>query len=158
MTDYGDLREITASFRMLVGATSTDMSFSSPGAQQPGPGGTGGDGGPPPGEVQHAVPDNVGNPGPRGNAGTDVPGTSADGDAPGGAESPDGADSPGAGSDAGGAGSGGGGSSGGGSEGGGGSLPFTGLAAGAVAAVGSALAAAGTALRRRTRRPPERDT
>ena len=50
----------------------------------------------------------------------------------------------------------GGGTSGSGASGGGtasgGHLPFTGLAAGAVAAIGSALAAGGTALRRATRR------
>jgi hypothetical protein len=50
----------------------------------------------------------------------------------------------------------GGGTSGSGASGGGtaggGHLPFTGLAAGAVAAIGSALAAGGSALRRATRR------
>jgi hypothetical protein len=48
----------------------------------------------------------------------------------------------------------GGGTSGGGGSHGGGHLPFTGLAAGAVAGIGSALAAAGGALRRATRRRP----
>jgi hypothetical protein len=49
----------------------------------------------------------------------------------------------------------GGGTSGGGGSHGGGQLPFTGLAAGAVAAIGSALAAGGGTLRRavRSRRP-----
>ena len=48
--------------------------------------------------------------------------------------------------------SGGGTSGSGGATGGGGHLPFTGLAAGAVAAIGSALATGGSALRRATRR------
>jgi hypothetical protein len=46
----------------------------------------------------------------------------------------------------------GGGGKGAGGGGGGGSLPFTGLAVGAVAAIGSGLTAAGTLLRRFTRR------
>jgi alkaline phosphatase len=63
---------------------------------------------------------------------------------------------PGGGGGVGGASASGGGSSGGGGGhgggGGGGSLPFTGLAVGAVAAAGSALTAAGAALRRFARR------
>ncbi len=105
ITDYGDLREITATFDRVIGIAATDLSFSSP-APPYGPGGTAAGGG-----------------------GFD-PGDSGGGAAAGG----------------------GGGGTGGGAGGGGGSLPFTGLAVGAIAAVGSGLAAGGAALRRRLRR------
>ena len=104
ITDYGDLRAITATFDRVVGVAATDLSFSSP-TPPYGPGGTAAGGG-----------------------GFD-PGDSGGGTA---------------GAGGGGAGSGGG--------GGGGNLPFTGLAIGAIAAVGSGLAAGGAALRRLVRR------
>ena len=160
--DYGDLREITASFRAIMGVTTTDLSFSGPGSQ-PGGGGvenreTGGPppGGPPPGTSQQVL---AGVDPQVTSGGPGAPDVSDGADAPGGADSPDADTDPGTGGGGtGGGGTAGGGTSGGGGAGDGGSLPFTGLAAGAIAAAGSALAAAGTALRRRTRRPPERDT
>ena len=100
ITDYGDLRAITATFDRVVGVAATDLSFSSP-TPPYGPGGSAAGGG-----------------------GFD-PGDSGGGAA---------------------------GAGGGGAGGGGGSLPFTGLAVGAIAAVGSGLAAGGAALRRRLRR------
>jgi hypothetical protein len=138
VTDYGSLVEITASVHLLMGAADmSDLSFSA--AHTPGGGGQGIDivnsgGDKSPVGAGEVVPGG----GPSASAGN----LSATGSGPagGGGE----VAVPGGGS-AGGSGSGGG---------GGGQLPFTGFAAGAAAAVGSALAASGAALRRasRTRR------
>jgi hypothetical protein len=105
--DYGSLLEITAELHPVVGASGTDLSFSSP--------------------YPHGV---------AGGGGGYDPGLASGGVG--------GASASGGGSSGGGGGHGGG--------GGGGSLPFTGLAVGAVAAAGSALTAAGAALRRYVRR------
>jgi hypothetical protein len=127
--DYGTLREMTAAAHLFMGAAHiSDLSFSSPLA---------------PGGSPEVLPTTQGSVG-------DV----TDGNGPAGGSSPGSSTfDPGGGSSGG---SPGGGSSGGGSSGGGGGhLPFTGFAAGVAAAIGSALAAGGTLLRRasRPRRP-----
>jgi hypothetical protein len=153
VSDYGDLTQITASAHLGLAAGAThDLTFSSVGPPNV-PGGGGPDapgGGPGPG------------PGPEGGP-TDVVRTFlAPGEAPhdgdpsvttvgggGGDGGPGGDGAPGG---SGGGGSGGGGSGGGsGGGGGGGNLPFTGFAAAAAAAVGGALTAAGSVLRRAVR-------
>jgi hypothetical protein len=130
--DYGDLATITAAGHALLGvATSPDLSFSSAAAPTAGGSlgaGTSGKGG------GHGGLDAL-----AGGPGAGVGGT-ADAAPVGGGPT---------------GGSSGGGGSGGHGGGGGGELPFTGLAAGALAAVGSALAVAGGALRRRVRRRAE---
>jgi hypothetical protein len=119
VSDYGDLAAITAAAHPLLGvAAAPDMSFSSP----PGAHGAGSGFG-----VQAA---DAGGPGPGAPAGMPSGGGGVHG-----AHSSGGTV----------AGGGGGGSAGG---GGAGELPFTGFAAGAVAAIGSGLAWAGFALRR----------
>ena len=151
--DYGSLVRITAMVHPLAVATG-DLSFSSPDQGPAGativPGGGGPAGGDPPDFVQ--VPVAGGGPGATDAGDTLDTGTS-------GGDPGDSGVGSGGGSGGAGGGSGAGGSGGGGSGGGGGdSLPFTGLAVGAVAAVGSALTAAGTALRRRLRARTGRDT
>lgn len=155
--DYGDLREITESLYPLMGVA--DLGFSSPDQSPNGGGGVGGGpSGPAPGPEASGVtqtPDaalgpvsNGGAPGTTvadGGGSADAGDVGGEGDSGGG----DGGGDGGGGSGGGGSGGGGAGSGGG---GGGGELPFTGLAAGVVAAVGSAVAAGGAALRRVARR------
>lgn len=126
VVDYGNLVEITAAAHLLMGAADmSDLSFSSP--VTPGSGGEPGSGAL--GGDQGGLV-TLGETGGSGNA----PGTASGGVAGGGVGS-------------------GGGASGGGGAGGG-HLPFTGLAVGAVAAIGSGMAAGGAALRRASRRLP----
>ena len=143
--DYGDLVEMTAAAHVLMGvSTAHDLSFSSP---SPVPGGGGNVAG---GEGEAAAGGSPLVPVPGGANPSSDPSTTghisvsnlggSGGSDPGGSGSTAGV---------GGGGSGGGGSGNGG--GGGGSLPFTGFAAGAAAAVGGSLTAAGTALRRYAR-------
>jgi hypothetical protein len=138
VTDYGDLVRMTASVDPLFGDTGThDLSFSSP--PSPGAGGaagvvTGAGTGAetPPGPSAPAAAQEVlgvsDYSGDRG-AGAGAPGAPGGGGAGGGA--PGGGVVPG---------------------GGGGTLPFTGFLPGALAATGTALTAAGAALRRTLRR------
>jgi hypothetical protein len=141
--DYGTLVEMTSAAPLLMGAAHvSDLSFSSPGV--PGGGGTIGGGSNTPGPViasTHGTISDI----------TDSHGTISDPGLPGGtlALAPGSGGSPGGGSP-------GGAHAGGGGAPGGGHLPFTGFAAGAVAAIGSAFAAGGTLLRRasRSRRSP----
>ena len=136
VTDYGTLVEMTTAAHLIRGAAGVhDLSFSSPN----GGGGPIGGGSNPPGPVETA--------GPTAGTITDVtnaPGGGSPGNTSGGGD-------PGGGVLSGG-GTSGGGASGGGAPGGGGKLPFTGFEAGVVGAIGSALAAGGTALRRAVRR------
>jgi hypothetical protein len=135
VTDYGTLVEMTTAAHLIMGAAGIhDLSFSSPN----GGGGPIGGGSNPPGPGEPVAP----------SAGTisdltDGPGGSP-GTANGGADPGGGVLSSG--------GTSAGGTSSGGASGGGGKLPFTGLEAGVVGAIGSALAAGGTALRRAVRR------
>jgi hypothetical protein len=131
VTDYGTLVEMTTAAHLIMGAAGIhDLSFSSPN----GGGGPIGGGSNPPGPGEPVAP----------SAGTisdltDAPGNGSPGTTSGGADPGGGVLS-------------GGGTSTGGSSGGGGKLPFTGFEAGVVGAIGSALAAGGTALRRAVRR------
>jgi hypothetical protein len=127
IVDYGDLRQMTAAAHPLLGVPMAQAPpFSS--AAGGGPGGRGAVAGTQAGVLPQQVAGG-GTPGESGVAGE----TTTGGGSPGG-------------------GSGGGTGGGTGGGGGGGSLPFTGLVAGAVAATGSALAAAGAGLRRALRR------
>jgi hypothetical protein len=125
VADYGTLLEMTAAAHLLLGTTGVHDLSFS----SPGTPGAGGES---PGVSNGSFGDQVD----PGSAGT-LTATA------------------GGGSPAGGTSSGSSGGSSGGSTGGGGSLPFTGLAVGAVTAAGSGLVAAGGALRRavRSRRP-----
>ena len=131
VTDYGTLVEMTTAAHLIMGAAGiSDLSFSSPN----GGGGPIGGGSNPPGPGEPVAP----------GAGTvsdltDAPGGGSPGTANGGGDPSGGVLS-------------GGGASGGGASGSGGRLPFTGFEAGVVGAIGSALAAGGTALRRAVRR------
>jgi hypothetical protein len=127
VTDYGTLVEMTSAAHLIMGAASVhDLSFSSP--QTPGGSGEPIGGGTSAGTITEIADPGSGNTSPTG------------GGAPGGGVDP------GGGTSAGGA------SGGGASGGGGGKLPFTGFEAGVVAAIGSAFAAGGGALRRALRR------
>jgi hypothetical protein len=143
--DLGGLADVTATgYAMLGVAGVQDMGFSAP---PPGPGG-GGNGGNETAVVQNVegpADGGAGGPSPNGDAGDAQ--EVADRAGSGGGEPEPGGGGSGGGSGSGsGSGSGGGGSGGGG--GGDGKLPFTGLEAGVVAAVGAALTGAGEALRR----------
>lgn len=156
IVDYGDLLEITrGAYPPLGVAASQDMSFSA--EQTPGGGGAGNGAR---GTVLEQVPagGGPGGGGPTGGGGTEI--GSGDVVVVGGVDQPGGGDSGGDGDggdsgDSGGVGGPGGGGSGGGG-GGGGDLPFTGLEAGAVAAAGTGLTAAGAALRKVLRRRSKR--
>ncbi len=153
MTDYGDLREITASTLPLLGAVvSQDLSFSSPEA----PGGSGGpegapaQGGGPTGPGGGEGP--AGGGGPAGPGGGEGPAGGAGPAGPDGGEGPSGGAGP-AGPD-GGEGRSGDSAPGGEGRGGlggdqaGGNLPFTGFPAAVAALAGTGLTAAGAALRK----------
>jgi hypothetical protein len=130
VTDYGDLWQITATADPVLGATGVqDLSFSSPTSS---PGSS-------PGSV-------VGGTSPADTGG--VAGTGATGGTGGAGAN----GSPGASGGVAGTSLGSGGGGGGGGGGNGGSLPFTGLAAGGVAALGTGLAFLGNALRKATGR------
>jgi hypothetical protein len=139
LVDYGTLEELTATAYPLLGAIGqADMSFSAAQTTTPAGGGET--------QLQPAGASTS----PTGDGGAPT------GDTEGGGGSGDGGGGSGGEGDAG-TGSGGGGSnpagaSGGGDSGGGGTLPFTGFAAGALAAVGAGMAGAGRFLRRNLQR------
>ena len=138
--DYGSLVEVTSAVHLLLGhSVGTDLSFSSPVAG-PGAGVLAG-GGDPSAErlgTGAVVPTMTATGGAHGV----VPGSAHSGSADGGGV---------AGTTGGMGGGAAGGGPGGGHAAGGGELPFTGFAAAGVAAIGTALAGAGSALRRRLR-------
>jgi hypothetical protein len=124
VADLGDVGEMTRGVHLLLGqAGMSDLSFSSPVS------GGGGNG--------FAADPTHGGVGGETATGGNTPGAGGGG---------------GGGADPGGSGAGAGAGAGGAGGGGGGKLPFTGFAAGAAAAIGSGMVAAGTALRRAARR------
>jgi hypothetical protein len=142
IVDYGGLAELTGMDHMVFGAAARegvhDLSFSGTDG-----GGGGGGGG------TTVLANTASTPTTPANG---VLPAGAEGTVPEGAVSPTSATSPGSGSNPAGTVGSLGGGSGGGSGGGGDGLPFTGFAAGAVAATGAVLTSAGVALRRAVRR------